>query len=116
MRPEAGASRLDADPAAGIASGVVLLRRKSMNLALAPAPYLQALFEAVQLAIIVHDDGEHATITIKLPADQLPEITHVAETNTDVTPSHELPREAAPELVGMLSVPPVRFELTLDGF
>ncbi|WP_340687819.1 recombinase family protein [Amycolatopsis coloradensis] len=88
----------------------------AMNLALAPAPYLQALFEAVQLAIMVHDDGEHATITIKLPADQLPEITHVAERITDVAPSHELQREAAPELVGMLRVPPVRFELTLDGF
>ncbi len=77
---------------------------------------LGALFEAVQLAIMVHDDGEHATITIKLPADQLPKITHVAEGITDVTPSHEIPRGAAPELVGMLSVPPVRFELTLDGF
>jgi hypothetical protein len=88
----------------------------AMNLALAPGPYLQALFEAVQLAIMVHDDGEHATITIKLPADQLPEITHVAERITDVTPSHELQRANAPELVGMLSVPPVRFELTLDGF
>jgi len=37
---------------------------------MAPEPYLQALFEAVQLAIMVHDDGEHATITIKLPADK----------------------------------------------
>ncbi|WP_037321432.1 hypothetical protein [Amycolatopsis orientalis] len=88
----------------------------AVNLAKAPEPYLRALFEAVQLAIMVHDDGEHATITIKLPADQLPEITHVAERITDVTPSHELRRADAPELVGMLSVPPVRFELTLDGF
>ncbi|UUV30739.1 hypothetical protein NQK81_39255 [Amycolatopsis roodepoortensis] len=61
------------------------------NLAKAPEPYLRALLEAVQLAIVVHDDGEHATRTIKLPADKLPEITHVAERITDVTPSHETP-------------------------
>lgn len=77
-------------------------------LGLAPRPYLQALFEAVQLAIMVHDDGEHATITIKLPAGQLPKITHVAERITDATHSPELQRAAAPELVGMLSVPPDR--------
>lgn len=39
-----------------------------MNLTSAPEPYLHALFEAVQLAIMAHDDGEHTTITIKLPA------------------------------------------------
>ncbi len=86
------------------------------NLAQAPEPYLRALFEAVQLSIMVHDDGEHATITIKLPADQLPEIAQAAERITEPMNPHELPREAAPELVGLLLVPPVRFELTLDGF
>ncbi|WP_255431390.1 hypothetical protein [Amycolatopsis sp. WAC 01416] len=29
-----------------------------MNLTEAPEQYLKALFEAVQLAIVVHDDGE----------------------------------------------------------
>ncbi len=88
----------------------------AMNLAKAPDQLLRALFEAVQLAIMVHDDGEHATITIKLPADQLPEIAQAAERITEPMNPHELPREAAPELVGLLLVPPVRFELTLDGF
>ncbi|KZB82826.1 recombinase family protein [Amycolatopsis regifaucium] len=65
------------------------------NLAKAPEPYLRALFEAVQLAIVVHDDGEHATITIKLPADKLPEIAQVAERITEPMNPQDLPAQRA---------------------
>lgn len=54
------------------------------NLAKAPEQALQDLFDAIQLAIVVHEDGEHATMTIKLPADRLPEITVAAERITDM--------------------------------
>ncbi|WP_340682789.1 hypothetical protein LCL61_29560 [Amycolatopsis coloradensis] len=58
------------------------------NLAKAPEPYLRALFEAVQLAIVVHDDGEHATITIKLP-----EIAQVAEKDHRTHEPSDLPAQ-----------------------
>jgi hypothetical protein len=44
----------------------------AVNLAKAPPEdLLRTLFEVVQLSIQVHDEGEHATMTITLPADQV---------------------------------------------
>lgn len=56
----------------------------ALNLTHAPEPLLRTLFEITQLAIRLHDDQDQVTITITLPADQLPDIAHAAEriTNT----------------------------------
>lgn len=77
----------------------------TVNLAKAPATLLRTLFEVVQLHVQVHDQGE-----------QVPEITGTAERINDQMNSQEKPGADAGALVGFWSVPPVRFELTLDGF
>lgn len=43
------------------------------------------LRSAQQLAIRLHDEPEHATVTIRLPADHLPHITETAEAIGDRT-------------------------------
>ncbi|WP_329045066.1 hypothetical protein OG738_27190 [Amycolatopsis sp. NBC_01488] len=48
-------------------------------LAKAPEDLLRTLFEVVQLGVQVHDQGEHATMTITLPADQVSEVADTAE-------------------------------------
>lgn len=70
----------------------------ALNLVKAPEALLRTLFEVVQL----HDRGEHATLTITLPADQM---------NPQATPG-----QGAEAACVIARVPPVRFELTLDGF
>ncbi len=51
----------------------------AVNLAKAPEDLLRTLFEVVQLIVQVHDEGEHATMTITLPADQVNEVASTAE-------------------------------------
>lgn len=51
----------------------------TVNLAQAPEPLLRNLFEITNLAIQLHHGSDHATISIRLPADDLPHITHTAE-------------------------------------
>jgi site-specific DNA recombinase len=88
----------------------------AVNLAKAPANLLRTLFEVIQLRIQIHDQGEHGTLTITLPADQVPEIANTAERINDQMNPQEKPGARAGELAGFWIVPPVRFELTLDGF
>src|SRR5215470_12344699 len=50
----------------------------ALNLANAPETLLRRLFEITRLTVRLHDDSDHVTITITLPAEQLPEIAHAA--------------------------------------
>nr|WP_232328117.1 recombinase family protein [Kibdelosporangium sp. MJ126-NF4]CEL17462.1 Site-specific recombinase [Kibdelosporangium sp. MJ126-NF4]CTQ91311.1 Site-specific recombinase [Kibdelosporangium sp. MJ126-NF4] len=59
----------------------------ALNLADAPEQLLRRLFEITQLTIRLHEDSDQVTITIKLPADQLPEIAHAAERITQEIPA-----------------------------
>jgi site-specific DNA recombinase len=43
----------------------------ALNLPATPEPLLRRLFEITQLTVRLHDDSDHVTITITLPADQL---------------------------------------------
>lgn len=43
----------------------------ALNLADAPEALLRRLFEITQLGVRLHEDTDHVTITIKLPADRL---------------------------------------------
>ena len=61
------------------------LPRLIVDFVKAPENLLRALFEAVQLVIQVHEGGDHATLTITLPADELPAIASAAERITEVT-------------------------------
>ncbi|RMI33572.1 recombinase family protein [Nocardia stercoris] len=56
----------------------------ALNLPAAPEPLLRKLFEITQLTIRLHDDRDQVTITITLPADHIPDITHAAERITTV--------------------------------
>jgi hypothetical protein len=51
----------------------------AVNLAKAPEDLLRTFFEVVQLSVQVHDEGEHATMTITLPADQVTKVAGAAE-------------------------------------
>jgi hypothetical protein len=50
-----------------------------LKLAQAPEPLLRALFEATRLTIDLHEHSNDATITVTLPADDLPAIADAAE-------------------------------------
>jgi DNA invertase Pin-like site-specific DNA recombinase len=56
----------------------------TLNLAGAPEPLLRRLFEITRLSVRLHDDTDHVTIGIRLPADQLPDIAHAAERITEI--------------------------------
>lgn len=51
----------------------------SENLTDAPEPLLRTLFEATSLTVKLTDDGDHLTISIRIPDDTVPEITRAAE-------------------------------------
>ncbi|MFF4502998.1 recombinase family protein [Streptomyces sp. NPDC001401] len=91
----AAVSALDAadtaEPARPTADTVDLLNALpylEMNLALAPEPLLRQLFELTQLTIELHDDSDHITLTIRLPADYVPRAADTAERITDAMPHH----------------------------
>jgi site-specific DNA recombinase len=89
----------DAEPGHPGAADMALLDALpylALNLADAPEPLLRRLFEVTQLAVRLHDDGDHMTISIKLPADQLPEISQAAERITDtMITTQETPAQTA---------------------
>ncbi|MGY2061111.1 hypothetical protein ACW9HQ_40100, partial [Nocardia gipuzkoensis] len=64
-----------------------------MNLTTAPEQLLQRLFAALQLTVHLHDDAR-ATITIKLPADQVLEVVNAATTIGTVTVASTAPPTA----------------------
>ncbi|GDY33904.1 recombinase family protein [Gandjariella thermophila] len=68
-----------ARPTPGDAELLDALPYLAVNLADAPEPLLRRLFEITQLSVRLHDDSDEVTITIKLPADELPQIAHAAE-------------------------------------
>ena len=88
-----------AEPRRANASDVELLDALpylAVNLAEAPEPLLRRLFEITQLTVELQDDSDHVTITIKLPADQLPEVAHTAERINEVMPAtHKTPGQEA---------------------
>ncbi len=61
------------------------------HLSEAPEPLLRRLFEAVSLAVKLTDDGDHVTISVRLPGDTLPEIISTAETINTMIDKHETP-------------------------
>jgi hypothetical protein len=94
---------------AGRSAADIALPYLALNLG--NAPELRRLFEITQLSARLRDDSDHVTITIKLLADQLPEIAHAAERSTTPRPLHKkrlLRRQAL--LVWMLYVPPAGLE------
>ena len=73
----------------------------ALNLNNAREPQLRKLFEITQLSVRLHDDTDHVTITIKLPADQLPQITHAAERIINTMPTtQEMPANTADAACG----------------
>ncbi|HYQ66179.1 hypothetical protein [Actinophytocola sp.] len=68
----------------------------TLNLAQAPQQLLRGLFEITSLTIRLHADSDDATITIRLPATELPVIAEAAEriTNTMNT-AQETPAQPA---------------------
>ena len=88
----------EAEPATPSTDDAALLEHLphlALNLAHAPEQLLRRLFEITQLTVTLHGDSDEATITIKLPADDLPHIAHAAETITQTTPpTHKTPGNA----------------------
>lgn len=74
-------------PNAGDTALLDALPYLALNLAHAPEPLLRRLFEITQLTVRLHGDTDQVTITIRLPADQLPDIAHAAERITNTVPT-----------------------------
>jgi site-specific DNA recombinase len=55
----------------------------ALNLANAPDELLKHLFEVTQLTVRLDDNSDDATISVRLPADNLYKIAHAAERATD---------------------------------
>lgn len=51
----------------------------TLNLTKAPEQLLRGLFETTHLTIRLHPDSDDVTISIRLPADDLPTIAHAVE-------------------------------------
>lgn len=85
----------DAAPARPDAADVDLLDALPYlpgNLSEAPEALLRRLFEATSLTVRITDDGDHVTISIRLPGDAMPEIIGTAETIIEmVSNPHEAP-------------------------
>jgi site-specific DNA recombinase len=50
-----------------------------LSLADAPAPLLRALFDATRLAIVMHEDSDDVTLTVTLPAGDLPAVAEAVQ-------------------------------------
>jgi hypothetical protein len=66
----------------------------TLTLADAPEPMLRGLFEITNLTIQLQPDSDDVTITIRLPAEELPLIAHTAERIT-MTTTQETPAQTA---------------------
>ncbi|GLY38815.1 putative recombinase [Amycolatopsis sp. NBRC 101858] len=78
----------------------------ALNLAQAPEALLRTLFEVVQLHVQIHDGGEHATLTITLPADQVSEVAGTAERISDQMNPQATPGQSAGAACGVLERAP----------
>ncbi|MFE5501321.1 recombinase family protein [Amycolatopsis japonica] len=67
----------------------------ALNLAQAPRTLLGTLFDITQLRVELNHSGDQATITIRLPADQLTEVAISAERITDAMPTQNVPAQRA---------------------
>jgi site-specific DNA recombinase len=78
----AAVADLDAATPTGTGPGdVTLLDRLPhlrLNLTDAPTPLLRALFDATRLTIDMHEDSDDVTLTISLPAGDLPAVAEAA--------------------------------------
>ncbi len=63
------------------------------NLSAAPEALLRRLFEATNLTVRLSDDGNHVAISIRLPADTMPQIVGTVE---DISQTINEPSTAAP--------------------
>ncbi|GAB3733921.1 hypothetical protein GCM10027598_58960 [Amycolatopsis oliviviridis] len=70
----------------------------ALNLAQAPRTLLGTLFDITQLKVELNRGGDEATITIRLPADQLPEVAISAERITDAMPTQNVPAQRAADI------------------
>ncbi|MFI6302432.1 hypothetical protein ACIBCH_11225 [Amycolatopsis thailandensis] len=61
-----------------------------VNLARAPQPLLQALFEVTQITVYLNGRGDEVTIGVKLPPDQVPAIAEAGERISDAMTSTEM--------------------------
>jgi hypothetical protein len=69
----------------------------TLALAQAPEPLLRGLFEITNLSVRLHPDSDDVTLSIRLPADELSQITHAAERITNTMPTaQELPGQRDP--------------------
>jgi site-specific DNA recombinase len=69
----------------------------TLSLAQAPEPLLRSLFEITNLSVRLHPDSDEVTLRIRLPADELSQITHAAERITNTMPTaQELPGQRDP--------------------
>ncbi|TGB08589.1 hypothetical protein E2651_18610 [Streptomyces sp. MZ04] len=76
-------------PTAQTADLLDALPYRALNLARAPERLQRQLYEITQLTIRLHANSDDITLSIKLPADWLPEISHTAETITSAAaPRH----------------------------
>ena len=78
----------------------------AVNLAKAPEALLRTLFEVVQLGVQVHGGGEHATLTITLPADQVSEVAGAAERISDQMNPQAMPGQSAKAACGVVERAP----------
>ena len=68
----------------------------ALDLTEAPEALLRRLFEITQLGARPHDDTDQVAITIRLPADRLPEVREVMERMSDTMPeTQETPAQRA---------------------
>jgi DNA invertase Pin-like site-specific DNA recombinase len=75
-----------ARPTADDAGLLDALPHLTLNLPDAPEPLLRSLFETTNLTVQLHPDSDDVTISIRLPADDLPHIAHAAERITNTMP------------------------------
>jgi hypothetical protein len=64
-----------------------------VNLAAAPELLLRGMFEVTNLTVRLHPDSDEATISIRLPADELHQIADTAERITNTMTAPELPSQ-----------------------
>jgi site-specific DNA recombinase len=74
-------------PTAAQAALLDALPQLALNLTRAPQPLQRRLYEATRLKIELHHETREATMTIRLPADHIPTITHTAKALTQ-QPGH----------------------------
>ena len=66
------------------------------NLSAAPEALLRRLFEATNLTVRLSDGGNHVTISIRLPADTMPQIAGTIEAISQNEPSTAAPSQPIP--------------------